>query len=384
MQFEFATASKIIFGSGRLNSIGDLVESFGKCLLIISGASTEITERLLKLLDSQQRTYQVVFVNHEPTVDTVREAVELARRINPELVIGIGGGSALDMSKVTSALLTNPGDVTDYLEVIGQNKTILHPCLPLITIPTTSGTGSEVTRNAVIGSSRHHLKVSLRSPLMLPRIALVDPELTVSVPPSLTATTGLDALTQLIEPFTCNNPNPLIDALCLEGIQRVAHSLIQAYEDGSDLKAREDMSLAALISGLALANARLGAVHGLAGPIGGEINAPHGAICAALLPNVMETNLTTLKNRAPEHHALERYATIGKLLSGDAGAIAENGIHWVRKFCQHARIKPLSGFGLEEKQYDGIIDKAMKSSSMQGNPITLNQAELRTILQKSV
>ncbi len=227
MQFEFATASKIIFGSGKLNTIGDLAGSFGKRVSVISGAPVEITERLLKLLKSQHGTCQLVIVNREPTVDTVREVVELTRQINPELIIGIGGGSALDMAKATSALLTNPGDVTDYLEVIGQNKTIQQPCLPLITIPTTSGTGSEVTRNAVIGSPIHHVKVSLRSPLMLPRIALIDPELTLSVPPSITAATGLDALTQLIEPFTCNNPSPLIDALCLEGIQRVALSLIE-------------------------------------------------------------------------------------------------------------------------------------------------------------
>ena len=383
MQFEFATASKIIFGPGRLNTIGDLVGSFGKRVLVISGAPIEITNRLLILLESQQGTRQVVIVNHEPTLDSVREVVELARRINPELIIGIGGGSALDMAKATSAMLTNPGDVTDYLEVIGQNKRIQQPCLPLITIPTTSGTGSEVTRNAVIGSPMHHVKVSLRSPLMLPRVALIDPELTLSVPPSITAATGLDTLTQLIEPFTCNNPNPLIAALCLEGIQRVAQSLMHAYEDGSDLQAREDMSLAALFSGLALANARLGAVHGLAGAIGGEINAQHGAICAALLPNVMQVNLTALRNRAPVHQPLERYATIGELLSKDA-AIAENGIYWVRSFCMHTRIKPLSAFGLGEQQFDEIIAKALKSSSMQGNPITLNPAELRTILQMSL
>jgi alcohol dehydrogenase class IV len=336
------------------------------------------------LLNLSEANCSLIKIDNEPTVTVVREVVEFARKISTNLVIGIGGGSALDTAKSTAALLTNLGDVTDYLQVAGLNKPLIHPSLPLIAIPTTSGTGSEVTRNAVIGYPLHHVKVSLRSHHLLPRIALVDPELTISVPPCITAITGLDALTQLIEPFTSNSPNPLTDAICLEGIRRIAHSLSQAYTDGKDLHAREDMSLASLFSGLALANAKLGAVHGLAGPIGGQIPAPHGAICASLLPHVMAANISALTDRFPDHPALERYAMVGRLLSGNPDANAETAIQWVQNFCLHAKIQSLSTFGLTESHFSTIIEKSLKASSMKGNPITLTENELRNILQRSL
>lgn len=384
MQFEFATAIKIIFGPGRLNTIGNLVREYGKKAYIVSGCPKEISDRLISLLEAQEIASSFIKINQEPTIDSIRELVDLARGSSSDLVIGIGGGSALDSAKAIAALLSNPGDVTDYLEVIGLNKPLANPSVPLIAIPTTAGTGSEVTRNAVIGSPHDQVKVSLRSPYLLPRIALVDPELTLHVPPAVTASTGLDTLTQLIEPFTCNQPNPLIDALCREGIQRVAHSIFMAYDNGNDLHAREDMALASLFSGLALANARLGAVHGLAGPLGGEIDAPHGAICACLLPIVMETNLAAMIDRAADNPVLERYATIGKILSGDPAATADTGIQWVVNFCKVAKIRPLSEYGLSEAKFEIILENALKSSSMKGNPITLSKVELRNILQKSL
>jgi len=384
MQFEFSTTARIIFGSGKLNSIGSLIDEYSTKVLIVSGAPQEISDRLLNQLDLQDANFSLIKIDHEPTVEEVREVVKNARIGSYHLLIGIGGGSALDTAKATAALLTNPGDITDYLEVIGLNKPLINPSLPLIAIPTTSGTGSEVTRNAVIESPDHHIKVSLRSPYLLPRIAIVDPELTISVPPSITAITGLDALTQLIEPFTCRSPNPLTDVLCLEGIQRVASAIMKVYEDGSNLHAREDMSLASLFSGLALANAKLGAVHGLAGPIGGEIPAHHGAIVASLLPHVMATNIYALINRSPHHPALERYAKIGIMLNGDPAATADTAFQWVRNFCLHANIQPLSSFGLTESHFTKIIEKALKANSMKGNPITLTEDELRNILQRSL
>ena len=384
MQFEFSTAFRIIFGSGKLNSIGSLIKEFGNTALIVSGAPQGILDKLLEQLNINQEKYFIIVTVHEPTVDVIRQVVATARQKSLQLVIGIGGGSAIDTAKATAALLTNSGDVTDYLEVIGRNMPLINPSLPLIAVPTTSGTGSEVSRNAVIGSPTHKVKVSLRSNYLLPSIALIDPELTISVPPSITAITGLDALTQLIEPFTCNSPNPLTDAICLEGIQRVAHSLFLAYDEGQDIHAREEMSLASLFSGLALANAKLGAVHGLAGPIGGEISAHHGAICASLLPNAMDVNISALINRSPDHPALERYSKIGKILCGDPMATAESGIRWVRNFCLHAKIQSLSDIGLTEAQFTNIIENAMKASSMRGNPITLTLNELRNILQMSM
>jgi alcohol dehydrogenase class IV len=310
--------------------------------------------------------------------------IDLAKHSAIDLVIGIGGGSALDSAKTISVLITNPGEITDYIEVIGLHKPLITPSVPLIAIPTTSGTGSEVTKNAVIGSTQHHVKVSLRNPYLLPKIALVDPELTLSMPPRITAFTGLDALTQLIEPYTCNNPNPLTDALCHEGIQHIASAIYRVYNNGSDLQSRENMAIASLFSGLALANAKLGAVHGLAGPLGGQIPAPHGAICACLLPYVMEININTLKETSPGHPALQRYESIGKILCGDSTATADAGVQWVRNFCLYTKIPPLSTYGLTVAHFDRIIENAIKSSSMKGNPINLSVDLLRNILQKSL
>jgi alcohol dehydrogenase class IV len=276
MQFEFSSPTKILFGPGSLNSIGPLVDAFGKKPFIVSGCPQAVLERLLNLLDIQKVAYSWMKIDREPNVAMMRELVMSARHSSSDVVIGIGGGSAIDSAKATAAMLANPGKLSDYLEVIGLNKPLLNPSIPMIAIPTTSGTGSEVTRNAVISSPDHHVKVSLRSQYLFPKIALVDPVVTLSIPPLITAYTGLDTLTQLMEPYTCITPNPLTDAICREGIQRVSRSLLKAYDCGDDLDARVDMSLASLCSGLALANARLGAVHGLAGPIGGEIPAPHG------------------------------------------------------------------------------------------------------------
>ena len=384
MQFEFGTATRIIFGPGRVNSIGKLVDGIGKRALILAGGPKDISDRLVNLLEPHGVTCSFITINQEPTIDRIRELVELANQMSPDFVIGIGGGSTIDSAKATAAMLTNSGDVTDYLEIIGLNRPLLNPSLPLIAIPTTAGTGSEVTRNAVLDSPSNHIKVSLRSSYLFPRISLVDPELTLSVPSEITAYTGLDALTQLIEPFTCLKPNPLTDALCIEGIQHVARSLFQAYDHGDDIHAREDMSIASLFSGLALANAKLGAVHGMAAPIGGEIRSAHGAICAVLLPHVMEANLKALTERTPNHPVLDRYTTISKILSGNSEATAEMGIQWVHNFCKHAKIPQLSTYGLSKESFGVIIENSMKASSMKGNPIILSEPELRNILQKSL
>jgi len=384
MQFEFSTASRIIFGPGKLDIIGGLVAEISKNVMIISGCPQATADRLIRLLEAYEITSSYIKIKSEPTTDLILELVEFCRQSRSEVVIGIGGGSAIDSAKATAALVTNAGDISDYLEVIGRNQPLINPPLALIAIPTTAGTGSEVTRNAVLGSPLHHIKVSLRGPHLLPLIALVDPELTITVPPLITAYTGLDTLTQLIEPFTCNSPNPLTDAICQEGIKRVGGSLYRAHENGSNLNAREDMALASLFSGLALANSKLGAVHGLAGPLGGEISAPHGAICARLLPPVMEANRSALLRLAADHPALEKYRIIAVLLTGNKNAGIEEGIQWVRDFCQHVGIPHLSTYGLIENMFDAVLAKATYSSSMKGNPVILSEGELRNILQQSL
>jgi alcohol dehydrogenase class IV len=384
MQFEFSTASRIIFGSGRLNTIGDIAAEFGKHAFIISGCPEPISDRLFTALQSCDICYSTVKIEQEPTIDLIKTYINIAKRFSPDMLIGIGGGSAIDSAKATAALISNLGEIQDYLEVVGLGKPLSNPSIPIIAIPTTSGTGAEVTKNAVLASTQYNVKVSLRSPYLLPKVALVDPELTVSTPPAITAFTGLDALTQLIEPFTCINPNPITDVLCRDGIQRIGRSIYQAYDNGVDLHARKDMSIASLFSGLALANAKLGAVHGLAATIGGEIPASHGAICACLLPHTMEANINALRDRAPDHPALERYDLIAKILLNHSSAVAEEGVQWVRNFCNHANIPPLSVYGLSEEDFGRIVEKAARSSSMKGNAIILSELELLNILQKSL
>jgi alcohol dehydrogenase class IV len=384
MQFEFSTASKIIFGSGMFTSVGEIVKRLGKKTLIVCGAPQYLLTKLKKLLDEESIVYTIYHTAGEPTINSIQDTLATIGQTTYASIIGIGGGSAIDTAKTISAMLTNPGDLTEYLEVIGFNKPLKFPTLPLIAIPTTAGTGSEVTKNAVIGIPTHRVKVSLRSDYLLPKISLIDPELTLSLPKNHTATTGLDALTQLIEAYTCLNPSPMIDPICIEGITRAARSFIKAYDDGDDLIARENMSLASLFSGIALANVKLGVVHGLAGVIGDITNAPHGAICASLLSTAMTVNITAIRNRMPNHPVLERYTKVGKVLTNDPSATAENASLWVRNFCHHVKIQPLKSLGLAESDFDDLIERTQQSSSMKGNPIILFNDEIRTILQNSM
>jgi alcohol dehydrogenase class IV len=300
------------------------------------------------------------------------------------LVVAMGGGSAIDAGKAMAALLTNPRPPLEYLEVVGQGKPLTVPPAPLVAIPTTAGTGAEVTRNAVLASEPHRVKVSLRSPMMLPRLAVVDPELTRDLPPETTACTGLDALTQLIEAFVGTRASPMTDAVCREGMGRVARSLRRAYFHGDDLDARQDMSLAALFGGLALANAGLGAVHGFAGPIGGMFDAPHGAVCAALLPHVVAMNVRALKDRQPESAALHRYDEMARILLGDVRAHATDGVVWIQELCAALRITPLGSYGITRIDFERVIAKASVASSMKPNPIRLTPDELESILEHAV
>ncbi len=317
-------------------------------------------------------------------MEDVRKGCAEGRAANADLVIAFGGGSAMDAGKAIAAVMANGGDPLDYAEVIGHGRSLERRSIPLIAIPTTAGTGAEVTRNAVIGSPEHRVKISLRSPLMLPEVAIVDPELTRDLPPALTASTGLDALTQLIEPLVSCRANPLTDALCRSGLHRAARSLRRAVEHGEDLVAREDMALASLFSGLALANAALGAVHGLTGPLGGMFEASHGALCASLLPAVMETNVRVLRHRAPDHRALRRYNEIGCLLTRRGHATAEDGVAWIRELCRAFHIRGLGALGVSRGELDVLVEKALAASSMRGNPIPLEPAEIRAILERSM
>jgi alcohol dehydrogenase class IV len=385
MHFEFATATRIVFGSGKFREAGMLARGFGQRALIVTGRDVTRAEPLIHLLLGEGVRASTCSVPGEPEIRDIENGVALAKREECELVISFGGGSALDAGKAIAAMLSNAGALIDYLEIIGQGKALTAPPVPFIAIPTTAGTGAEVTRNAVIGSPEHRLKVSLRSPLMLPKVALVDPELTLGLPPDVTARTGLDALTQLIEPFVCSRANPVTDALCREGIRRAARSLRNAVENGRDLSAREDMALASLFGGLALANAGLGAVHGFAGPIGGMFsNAPHGAICAALLPHVMETNVLALQQRESGNQFLLRYEQLARWLTGHPQATIRSGIDWVHSLVQDLRIPRLRTYGITPEHFPELISKATNASSMRANPIALTPDELNTILKAAL
>ena len=384
MQFEFTTSDRIIFGPGTLRGAGPTIKKAGQRPLVVTGKTAQRAEPLLQLLRENNIEAATFSVSGEPTIQTVRDGVALAKSENCDWVIGIGGGSVLDAGKAIAAMMKNEGDVLDYLEIIGQGKSLTKRPARYMAIPTTAGTGSEVTRNAVLASPEHRLKVSLRSLWMLPGIAVVDPELTYDLPPAITASTGLDALTQLIEPYVCLRSNPITDSLCWEGIRRVARSFRKAVEKGDEKAAREDMSMASLFGGMALANAGLGAVHGLAGPIGGIFSAPHGEICAALLPHVMEINLRALRERVGKNYATNRYYHIARMLTGNDHATANAGIEWIRQLVSDFKIPRLSSHGIKPEHIEEIVKNAMNASSMKANPIALTEAELAEILQRAL
>lgn len=381
MRFEFATAQRIVFGAGAIRDIGALARELGRYALVVTGRSPARAESLIKLLENQGLGSSVFSVTGEPELATVAQGVAQAKAAGCDSVISFGGGSAIDTGKAIAAMLTNDGELLDYLEVIGRGKAITRPSAPFIAISTTAGTGSEVTRNAVLASPAHRVKVSLRSPLMLPRLALVDPELTYGLPPSITASTGLDALTQLIEPYVCSRGNPMTDGLCLEGMRRAARSLRAACENGRNAAARLDMALASLFGGLALANAGLGAVHGFAGPIGGRFPAPHGAVCAALLPHVMTTNLRALRSRQPVSSSLGRYDDVARIVTAKEQAAADDGVEWVRRLAGDLQIPPLGSYGLTRDHIPELVQRAAQASSMKANPIVLTPEELARTLE---
>jgi alcohol dehydrogenase class IV len=383
-RFEFATATKIVFGAGTLPEAVKAAQGLGRRVFLVTGSKVARAERLLGLLEQAGLEVVIAQVVGEPTTDSVQALTTQAKAERCEVVIGLGGGSVIDAAKAVSGLLTNEGDLFDYLEVIGKALPLKNPAAPYIAIPTTAGTGAEVTRNAVLGSKEHRVKVSLRSPLMLPRLAIVDPELTYDLPPTVTAYTGLDALTQVIEPYVCTKANPMTDGWCVEGIRRAARSLRKAVEQGNDKVAREDMAVTSLFGGLALANAGLGAVHGFAAPFGGMFPAPHGAVCAALLPHVMAANIKALRECAPGSIALARYEEIGRLLTGRPQAAAEDGVAWVVQLVKDLQVSKLSRYGCSEKDIESVVEKAAKASSMKANPVELNPATLTEILRAAM
>ncbi|MDJ0722218.1 MAG: iron-containing alcohol dehydrogenase [Desulfobacterales bacterium] len=380
-RFEFQTAGRIRFGCGEAARLGEAAVRFGRRALFVTGRDTARWEPLRTRLKANGVASVVFNVDTEPHVEMIEAAVAAAREAACELVVAVGGGSVIDAGKAVAAMLANPGELIDYLEVVGRGRVLTQPSRPCIVLPTTAGTGAEVTRNAVLSAREHKVKVSLRSPHMMPSLAVVDPELTLTMPPPVTAGTGMDALTQLIEALTSAKANPLTDGICRQGLAQGAAHLLRAFEDGGDVRAREGMSLASLFGGLALANAGLGAVHGFAGPLGGMIDAPHGMICAALLPAVMAANTAALRDRAPDSPALTRYREVAGLLTGRPDAPIDDGIAWVHRLVERLALPGLAALGLRRADFDAAVAKAQQASSMKGNPVTLTPEALEGILE---
>jgi alcohol dehydrogenase class IV len=381
VKFEFATAGRIVFGRGSSADAGALIADLGRRAFIVCGRTASRADWLERSIAAAGGVSTRFCVAGEPTVAVAQAATARARQDNCDVVVGLGGGSALDTAKAVAALVTNPGDIFDYLEVIGKGRPLTLKPRPCVAIPTTAGTGSEVTRNAVLSSPEHRLKVSLRSPGMLPRLAIVDPELALGLPSALTASTGCDALAQLIEPFVSARANPMTDALCREGLKRVARSLQPVCADGSDLAAREDLALASLLGGIALANAGLGAVHGLASPIGGRYDAPHGAVCGALLAPALEVNWEALR---AQNLSTERFDELGQILTGHAGAGAGDAVAWIRRLVGVLGIPPLSQYGLADDAADSLGTAALGTSSLKANPVALSASACAEIVRRAL
>ena len=346
--FELATASRIVFGAGKVRELPAIVA--GRRTLLVTGRRGSPVA-----IDAAHH----VRVDGEPTIEDARHA---AAHADVEIVVAIGGGSALDLGKAAAALIASGGDPLRYLEIVGEGQPLERPSLPCVCVPTTAGTGSEVTRNAVLGSRERGVKASLRSPHMLPAVALVDPELTFDLPPALTASTGLDALTQLIEPFVSARANAFVDAICRDAIPRVIAALPKAF--AGDRTARAEMAYASLCGGLALANAGLGAVHGFAGPIGGRFPAPHGAICAVLLPHVVAMNAARTGDR--------KFAELSSM-TGDLAA-----------FVAQFALPRLSSYGISEADVPALVAQAKQASSMKANPVALSDADLTDVLSRAL
>jgi alcohol dehydrogenase class IV len=379
--FDFATAGRIMAGTGRAAELPNVLSGLGSRALVCIGSNPSRHGQLLAAIDMPTEIFAVA---GEPTIATARAAAAVARDHGADVVTAIGGGSVIDVGKCVAMLLANGGDPLDYMEVIGAGRKITQHAAPFVAVPTTAGTGTEVTANAVLAAPAHGVKASLRSPMMIPRIALVDPELTVSCPPPVTASSGLDALTQCLEPFVSRQANALTDGLSVEGLRRGASGLRIAYADGDDIDARTDMAMCSLLGGIALANARLGAVHGLAGVIGGTAHVPHGLACAALLAPVIEANIRVLTASQPGHPALGRYAQVAALLAGRTGASIEEGVAWIRDTVVLLEIPGLAAFGITSQQADEIAARAIKSSSMQGNPVALSLSDLREVILQAL
>ncbi|EGA66414.1 iron-containing alcohol dehydrogenase [Vibrio brasiliensis] len=378
--FQFMTSTRIIFGEGALQSSLSVLNQFGYSVLLVTSKSIQRASPVIQYLKSQNMRYQHVAIKGEPNITMVEETALVGRKFKPDMVVALGGGSVLDMGKALAAIIPNQGDVYDYVEVVGRNVPLKSKPLPFIAIPTTASTGSEVTRNAVLRSGQDQVKVSLRSPDMLADVAIVDPTLTYGTDKATSARGAMDAFTHLMEAYVCGEPNPLTDMICEEGLRRLSHSILAGCLH-DDFKARADLSFAAMLGGMAITNAKLGAAHGLASALGGKLNAPHSIITARLAPYVMMENITAAK-QAGRQDVLQRYARIARIMTGRVNACREDSVLWVNMMLDRLELPKLEQFGVCTTSFESVADDALKSVAIKGNPLPLTKDRLTYILEQ--
>lgn len=378
--FQFMTSTRIIFGEGALQSSLSVLNQFGYSVLLVSGQNTERADAIIHYLKSQNMRYQHISIVGEPNITMVEESALSGRKFKPDMVIAIGGGSVLDMGKALAAVIPNQGDVYDYVEVVGRNVPLKTKPVPFIAIPTTASSGSEVTKNAVLRSGQDQVKVSLRSPDMLADVAIVDPSLTYGTDPYTSGRGAMDSFTHLMEAYVCGDPNPLTDMICEEGLRRLSRSILPGcLED--DYQARADLSFAAMLGGMAITNAKLGAAHGLASALGGKLEAPHSVITARLSPHVMEENINAAKQLG-RGDVLDRYQRMANLLTKRPNADVAEAVKWVDDVLTRLALPELTDFGVCSTSFEQVAEDALKSVAIRGNPLPLTKARLIYILQQ--
>ena len=380
MSFSFLTATEILFGRGQSQIVAARIAAMGRRILLVHGRDASRCAWLVQALQDHGCTVQTHDIIAEPDIDAIQAGVDAAN--DARVILAFGGGAVIDAGKAIAALVPATRPMMDHLEVVGRGLPLDHAPLPFVAIPTTSGTGAEVTRNAVISVPEHRRKVSLRDNRMLPRLAIVDPALTDNCPRAVTLASGLDAITQVIEPYICTNANPLTDALCRDAIPRGLAAL-RVLVQREDPDARDEMAWVSLCGGLALANSGLGAVHGLAGPLGGLTGAAHGAICGALLPAVL------VKNRAKVKDALlaARMDQVGEWIGAAfeaPDASIPKAADMLAAWSRDCGLAGLSALGIDQEAQLLAAKAAATSSSMKANPAQLTETDLMQIMDASV
>lgn len=386
--FFFAATPHINFGAGRRNGLPEIVRLYGRKLLLVTGGkSFDHSSQCQDLLTGLQREFEVqrIKVAGEPSPALVDDAVAKYKAFSVDCVIAVGGGSAIDAGKAIAGLLASGDSVMEYLEGVGKGKTYQGPSTPFIALPTTAGTGGETSKNAVLSmTGPEGFKKSFRHEALVARHIILDPELTLSCPAHVSAACGMDALTQLLESYVSCKASPMTDALALSGLRKIGDSLLAAVEQGDDIQARSDMLYASSVSGLTLANAGLGAVHGLASPLGAFFPIPHGEACGTMLYEATRINIKAMQERDPDNIALEKYAQTGRLLCqrADMNSLVarEALLKLLEGWTNHLKMPRLSDYQVTEKDIPRIIAN-ISSGSMATNPIILHQSELTALLQ---